>query len=349
MGYETMNSAEPLDDTLGYARELIQRQRYDEAISWLTAQRRQRADERIELLLALCRYQAYVVRPPASAVVDPWLVEPVDLFADVLGVPEISADKLDAHALAAGIRHHGALLVRGLLSVDVASKLAAGVRQALAACQAWREHGEGAFDTAWYSRLPLQEGCELAQARPWVEGTGGVWLADSPRMLYELTEIFESSGITGMIAEYFGEPSMLSVGKSTLRCVPATIHHTDWHQDGAFMGADIRSVNVWLALSHCGEDASGLELLPRRVPRIVPTGSHGATFDWSVGPGMVTEVADGLATISPVFEPGDALLFDHFFLHRTGIPAALAKDRFAIESWFFAPSAYPAAQVPLKL
>jgi len=348
MGKQTMSSIEPLSDELGYAHELMQRHLYDDAINWLTARRRQRADERLELLLALCRYRAYLVRPPVPAIVDPWPIEPVDLFADVPGVPEISADKLDVGALAAGIRHHGALLVRGLLPAVVASKLADGVRQALAACEAWRERGEGPFDNSWYSRLPLQEGCELAQARPWVEGTGGVWLADSPRMLYELTELFGSSGIAGMVAEYFGEPSMLSVGKSTLRCVPATIHHTDWHQDGAFMGADIRSVNVWLALSHCGEDASGLELLPRRVPRIVPTGSHGATFDWSVGPGMVTEVANGVATTSPVFAPGDALLFDHFFLHRTGIPAALAKDRYAIESWFFAPSAYPAGQVPLK-
>jgi hypothetical protein len=43
------------------------------------------------------------------------------------------------------------------------------------------------------------------------------------------------------------------------------------------------------------------------------------------------------------------MLFDHFFLHRTGIPAAIAKDRYAVESWFFAPSAYPVQQVPLKL
>lgn len=344
-----MSSTEPLDDGLVRAQELMQQHRYDDAIEWLTACRRRWADDRLELLLALCRYRAYLAQPPAPAVADPWPVEPVDLFADVPGVPEISADKLDAAALAAGIRHHGALLVRGLLPAVVASQLADGVRQALAACEAWLKRGEGPFDSSWYSRLPLQEGCELAQARPWVEGAGGVWLADSPRMLYELTELFGSSGIAGVIAEYFGEPPMLSVGKSTLRCVPSTIRHTDWHQDGAFMGADIRSVNVWLALSHCGEDASGLELLPQRLPRILPTGSHGAMFDWSVGPGMVVEAAAGVATTSPVFAPGDALLFDHFFLHRTGIPAGITKDRYAIESWFFAPSAYPAQQVPLWL
>jgi hypothetical protein len=134
-----------------------------------------------------------------------------------------------------------------------------------------------------------------------------------------------------------------------LRCVPSTIALSDWHQDGAFMGSDIRSVNVWLSLSHCGQDASGLECLPRRLSEVLPTGSHGAYFNWSVGPGMVDAVAQGQSTVSPVFAPGDALLFDHFFLHRTGIPAGIAKDRYAIESWFFAPSAYPAQQVPLWL
>jgi len=338
------------DESLVRARELMQQHRYDDAIEWLTTCRRQQPDEGIELLLALCRYQAYLAQPPCSAIADPWLIAPPDPFGDVVGVPEIPASKLDANTLAAGIRHHGALLVRGLLSADIALQLADGVRQALDACAAWHAHGEGTFGNSWYARLPLQEGCELAQARPWIEeGAGGVWLADSPRMLYELTELFGSSGITDMIADYFGEQPMLSVGKSTLRCVPGSIRHADWHQDGAFMGADIRSVNVWLGLSHCGEDASGLEFLPRRLSRVLPTGSHGAYFDWSVGPGMVTEAAAGMATTSPVFAPGDALLFDHFFLHRTGVPAAIAKDRYAIESWFFAPSAYPAGQVPLKL
>ncbi len=115
------------------------------------------------------------------------------------------------------------------------------------------------------------------------------------------------------------------------------------------MGTEIRSVNLWLSLSDCGHDASGLEFLPRRLDRVLPTGSHGANFDWSVGPGMVEEAASGVATISPIFAPGDALLFDHFFLHRTGVPAAISKPRYAIESWFFAPSAYPAQQVPLSI
>lgn len=340
----------PIDDSLQRADTLMQQHRYEEAIECLTVARRANADPRLERRLAICRYHAFLSGVPHSNVADQWATVPDRPFTYSAGLPEIHAHELSAAILAAGIRHHGALLVRGLFPASTAAQLVDGIKQALAACAAWRERGAGEFDSSWYARLPLQKGCKLAGARPWVEGRGdGVWLADSPRMLYELTELFETTGITRLLEQYFGERPILSVGKSTLRCVPATTRRTDWHQDGAFMGANIRSVNVWTALSHCGVDASGLEVLPCRMPRVLKTGSHGACFDWSVGPGMVAEAAGGVATSSPIFEPGDALLFDHLFVHRTGVPAAIAKDRYAIESWFFAPSAYPATQVPMRL
>lgn len=338
-----------LDDGLMRAHGLMRQHRFGEAISGLVDLRRRYRDDQVERLLALCRYRSFAEQPPHSDVPDPWHAGALDPFADVTGVPEIPASELDAATLAAGIRHHGALLVRGLLEESAALQLADGIRTVLDACTAWHDKGEGEFDSSWYSRLPLQDGCELAQARPWVESAGGVWLADSPRMLHELTDLFDVRGLVDVITGYFGERPIMSVGKSTLRCVPGTQGEADWHQDGAFMGTDIRSVNLWLSLSHCGHDASGLEFLPRRLSHVLPTGSHGAHFGWSVGPGMVEIAAEGMATVSPVFAPGDALLFDHYFLHRTGVPTAIARDRYAIESWFFAPSAYPTQQVPLRL
>ena len=344
-----MNDCGRPDDVLARAHQLMQRLKFAEAIAWLRASQREHPDERYEILLAQCRYQACLVQPPRSTVADLSPLPAIDPFAAVSGIPEIDAAELDTAALAAGIRLHGALLVRGLLEEPRALQLAAGIQQTLDACGAWHRGGQQAFVSPWYTRLPLPDDCELAPARLWVEGAGGVWTADSPRMLSELTELFESGGVIDAIAGYFGERPLLSVGKSTLRRVPSTIRVADWHQDGAFMGSDTRSVNVWLSLSHCGVDASGLELLPRRLSEVLPTGSHGANFDWSVGPGMVGLASEGTATVSPVFAPGDAMLFDHFFLHRTGIPAGIMKDRYAIESWFFAPSAYPAQQVPLWL
>ena len=61
-----------------------------------------------------------------------------------------------------------------------------------------------------------------------------------------------------------GERPALSANKCTLRRVPVDTN-TNWHQDGAFLGADVRTVNLWLALSDCGDDSPGLEIVPRRL------------------------------------------------------------------------------------
>ena len=34
-------------------------------------------------------------------------------------------------------------------------------------------------------------------------------------------------------------------------------------------------------------------------------------------------------------------------LHRTGVSPGMTRTRYAIESWFFAPSTYPQDQVPI--
>ncbi len=50
-----------------------------------------------------------------------------------------------------------------------------------------------------------------------------------------------------------------------------------------------------------------------------------------------------------LFEPGDAVLFDHFCLHRTAVGEGMTEDRYATETWCFAPSVYPDETVPLVL
>ena len=152
-----------------------------------------------------------------------------------------------------------------------------------------------------------------------------------------------------MLTEYLGERPVLSVNKSVLRRVSPLTAGADWHQDGAFMGKDIRSLNVWLTLTPCGREAPGMDIVPRRLDDIVETGTEGANFDWSVAPAAVDGVAGEAGVTRPLFEAGDALLFDHLFLHRTASDPAMTRDRYAIETWFFAPSAYPSEHVPLVL
>ena len=156
---------------------------------------------------------------------------------------------------------------------------------------------------------------------------------------------WNATGLRPLVSGYLGERPALTLKKSTLRRTHP-LPFADWHQDGAFLGDGIRTINLWLSLSDCGVDAPGLDLLPRRLDRIVETGSGGAIFPWSVGPGTVEEAAEGVAVVRPRFKPGDALLFDEMFLHRTATDETMTRDRYAIESWFFAPSVYPGDQIP---
>ena len=268
-----------------------------------------------------------------------------DPFPGITGLPEIDAGDLTVEIMGGAFQHHGALWVHGLFPAEEAGQLRAGVDKALDGRDAFRAGTPQEETRPWYSQIPVNP--HIGMARGWVEDGGAVLTADSPRMMYNLLEAFEKHGTIEIISKYLGERPALSVGKSTLRRV-FQMNHSDWHQDGAFLGKDVRTVNVWIALSDCGEQAPGLDIVAKRLPYIVPTGSHGASFEWSVGPGMVDELEQaGAQVVSPVFRPGDAMLFDQLMLHRTGILPNVTKMRWAIESWFFAPSTYPMDQGPL--
>jgi hypothetical protein len=119
-----------------------------------------------------------------------------------------------------------------------------------------------------------------------------------------------------------------------------------WHQDGKFMG-DVRSINLWLSLSRCGDEAPGLDVVPRRLEHIVSTATDEAVLSYQVSQQKAEEAAGDKPIVRPIFEPGDALFFDELFLHQTGSDPSMPNPRFAIESWFFGGSAFPADYAPL--
>jgi hypothetical protein len=303
---------------------------------------RDRRDPALLAALARWRVDCFATMPPGAGP-NPWPPALPDPFPGLTGIPCIEADSVSAAVIGGAILHHGLLRVNGLLTAGRAEELRQGIETALAARDAYKETGSLDND-GWYAPLDVPM---LAFKRDFVEKCGALWTADSPRMLYDIIDTYSDIGLIDAIAEFMQEQPALSVRKSTLRRVAITTN-TDWHQDGAFLGRKSRAVNVWLALSPCGADAPGLDVVARRLPYIMQTGSHGSWFDWSVGPGLVDMLADGGAeVVSPEFAPGDALLFDHMMLHRTGIRPEMSRDRFAIESWFFAPTDYPLDQVPL--
>ncbi len=297
-----------------------------------------------DLLAAMVRWRhdayATLKHQPGPAAWPPAMPDP---FPGATGIPSIAAADLTTEILGGAILHHGCLRVNGLVSAEEAARLQRGIDRGLAARDE-AHAGRAPADPGWYVPLDMYD---MADKRHWVENGGAIWTADCPPMLFDVIELFRKAGVIDRIAEYMGEPPLLSVAKSTLRRVPVT-SKTDWHQDGAFLGRETRAVNVWLALSDCGRDAPGLDVVSRRLPYVVQTGTHGAYFDWSVGEGMVSLLEEGGAPVEvPEFAAGDALLFDHLMLHRTGVQPTMTRERWAIESWFFAATDYPMEQVPL--
>jgi hypothetical protein len=260
-------------------------------------------------------------------------------------VPEVAPGDLDVDVLRRNVLGHGCLCVRGLLNDYQVSQFVSGIDQSLAAVEAGPD-SEVQRTTSWYSALPLSRDEAQSLGRPWVYRGGGMLTADSPKLLCLLLDTFAAIGLRDVITDYLGERPVLSANKCTLRRVQLTAG-SDWHQDGAFLGHGIRSLNVWVALTDCGVDAPGLDVMPRRLDGIVETGTGGAIFDWAVGPQVIERLGAETPVVRPVFRAGDALLFDDLFLHRTAIDASMTHPRYALETWCFAPSAYPAGQVPI--
>ena len=106
--------------------------------------------------------------------------------------------------------------------------------------------------------------------------TGTAYVADSPRLFFELLEAFDEIGIKQMIAEYFGEAPVLSLAKTAHRRLPPDASG-GWHQDAAVYGMAAHALDLWMPVSRCGDVAPGLALWPRRLDRVVDTVGPGAT------------------------------------------------------------------------
>ena len=259
-------------------------------------------------------------------------------------LPEFGPDDLDPELLRAAILRDGCILVRGLIDRARALELARGIDRSFADRE--RQPSSQSGSQGWYEELRLgRRNPGLVAMRPWIQAGGGVLAADSPRMAFDMFESFARAGLRATIGGYLGERPVVSVQKCTLRKAEPSVSGA-WHQDGAFMG-NVRSLNAWVSLSRCGDEAPGLDLVPRRLDELVPTGGDDVGLETQVSEATAERAAGDLGILRPIFEPGDGLLFDDLFLHRTGSDPAMPRPRFAIESWFFSPSTFPEDYAPL--
>jgi hypothetical protein len=276
--------------------------------------------------LAVLRHQigaARVREASGSPPGDP----PEDLFPGTVGVPEVARAGLTADHLASGLRHHGALVVRGMIDREDVERL------------------RGLIDGRDWSVPQCPTGTD-GEPCP-----GSAPMKCSAASLQGLVEAYQNAGIDRVLAAYLGEdPVLLSERLLIDRQVLKT--GLPWHQDGAFFGSNVGAVNSFLALDPCGVDATGLTVATRRFEEVV-----------GVAPGERAQLAYGNAfkhedilrlagperVITPALEPGDAILLDEMTMHRTAAPPANAQPRAWAITWFFAPSRFPEQRHPLWL
>jgi hypothetical protein len=260
-------------------------------------------------------------------------------------IPEIEPANLTPELLRAGILRSGCVLVRGLLDRDRADGIAREVDRAFKERE--RFGADRSFNDRYYVPFEHDPRRGLTPPRNFIEAGGGVLAIDSPMLSFELGELFRAIRLPELVSGYLREAPLVAGDKATLRKADPKVSGA-WHQDGKFMG-EVKALNLWLSLSECGERAPGLDLVPRRLEQHVATQTDEAMMPNQVSQRVAEETAGELPIVRPVFEPGDALLFDELFLHKTASDPRMRRPRYAIEHWFFGPSGFPGNYVPLAL
>lgn len=317
------------------AERLVAQDRVVEAVDLLATANRDERSVELETRLVDLRYAATSAFHPGPGRA-PWPPAYPDPFPDLVGrPPEVDRAGLDGDVLGGAIAHHGCLLVRGLFSAEQTAHMVDAIDQTAARRDGQVRDRPG--EAAWYRPFePLPE--SEWSVRAMVESRGGTWLADSPTSTANVLDALDDAGVTRAISTHLGERAFFSLQKSTLRRLAPVHNFAGWHQDGSFLGPEVRTMNVWVALSPCGGDhpAPGLQVVPRRVPELLP---RDGGFGWiSISDETVNAAAGDTPVIEPEFQPGDGLLFDERFVHRTHLFPEMTEPRYALECWFFAPS-----------
>jgi hypothetical protein len=326
------------------ADRLMDQGQWVAALQLLNEANRRDPNPELEQRCVVARHRGFVAPVPTSQPTA-WPPDSADIFPNTTSIPEISLKQLDATSLASALGHHGALLVRGLLSPTTAGLLRDDIRRAFEAAAASHAGAPVSETAPWYVPFEPGEGYDFGTIERQFFRFGAVLACEAPRPLFHVIEALSDTPVIETIAEYFGEWPALSAKKTSLRRAQPD-SQSEWHQDGAFLGDGTRTVNVWTALTPCGVDAPSVDVFARRFGTIVATGTEDAAHTWSVS----RAEADRLGTqdvVRPKFDAGDALLFDQFTLHRTAASPTMTRERYAVESWFFAPSTYPYEQIPL--
>ncbi len=258
-------------------------------------------------------------------------------------LPFVTSDQLSAAAIRAGLRSGGCLLVKGLLEPETVASLCTKIDEAMA-----EPLNAEAPQTSRFNLVqPIAGRSVGGGARRKYERNEMRMSVDTPHALLATMEAYREAGLLQAVEEHLGARPVLASEKAALRRVnPEGNLLAGWHQDGAFLEQP-HVLNAWLSLSHCGVDAPGLEVLTRRVDDVIPSDSE-SMMNWLVSHKKAHSLANEQGGVEiPHFEPGDCLLFDELFLHRTARLEGMTERRYAIESWFFDPGTVADKYLPV--
>ena len=136
--------------------------------------------------------------------------------------------------------------MRGLLSPQWCARLRDGIDRSWEAID--RYQSSKASDAAWFDPLIAGGFGRDMMSRIWGIASGTAYVADSPRLFFELLEAFDDIDIKRTIADYFHEAPVLSLAKTAERRLPPDATG-GWHQDAAVYGAEAHSLDIWLPVS----------------------------------------------------------------------------------------------------
>jgi hypothetical protein len=314
-------------------------------IETVTARNREGRDPEAEQQLLRLRHLAGIRLLEEAAPAPEFPPPDFERLPEAAGLPDIQPQDLTAGLLRAGILRDGSLLVRGLIDRHAALRFADQIERSFEERE--RHDSGGGAAPGYYQPFEPDGRFTAPLSRPWIKVGGGVLAVDAPAPSFEMLELFGQAGMLELIREYLGEPAAISAHKTTLRKADPSVPGA-WHQDGAFMG-DVRALNVWVSLSRCGDEAPGLDIVPRRLDDLVAAGTEGTSLSYQVSDQVAIEAAGDRTIVRPIFEPGDVLFFDELCLHQTGSDPSMPKPRYAIESWFFGGSAFPEGYAPVAV
>ena len=265
-------------------------------------------------------------------------------------VPEMTAGELTVNSLRSAMSQHGALIVRDMFSKTSMDTMIKAAGNVIDACS---EPTLIPSVNTYYnppdnltSIMPNKDR-ELANTRSFHRESGSAMCVEAPCVAEALLQLYEAHGLKELIGLYLAEPPCLSVKKWVLRRSKLPVAEAGWHQDGAFMGTNLNSLNMWVPLNECGgtTGAPSMDVVPQRLNKIAS--AAGAQFDWSVSDSHVSSCHADNQPLVPAFGAGDVFFFDHFYLHRTQYRTDFTKLRYAVETWFFGASSFPKNQIPI--